>query len=71
MRTVALNCGTRPQPELAALDDGARLDGALLGIKGRQHARRVRDFPARIELVARENRERGHDQGSETHRVGS
>jgi len=63
--------GAGPQPELTALDDGGGIDGALLGFLCHQHTRRVRDLPARIQPVARENRERGHDQGSCTHAAGS
>jgi PadR family transcriptional regulator PadR len=62
---------TRAQAKLAAFDDGARLDFALLGIGGRQHAGCVGDFAMCVELVARKNRKRGHGDGSETHRGGS
>jgi len=59
--------GARPQPKFSAFDDGSGVDDALLGIGGHQHARRVSDFATGIELVAREDRERGDSDGSETH----
>ena len=46
---------------------GGGIEIALHGIRGREHAGRVLDVAARIEPVDREDRERGHNQGSKTH----
>jgi len=62
-----IELGSRPQAELTSLDERRRIDVALHGIGGDQHAGRTLDIAVRIELISRETHERDSNDRSKTH----